>query len=109
MQPKSIILTSRAKLFRSLSCDIRVLSERPITTEEERTLWYAEVQRLRGKLHSKYKEIYDALPHELEHYLGDADIRSKDPGYRIRQEQFVTEFLEFIAAEIRKGRIKENV
>lgn len=105
MQPGQILLTPRAQLFRSLSYDIRVLNQRPIATEEERALWYAEVQQLRAKLYSTYKEIYDALPHELEHYLDDADIRAKDAGYRVRQEKFMVEFLEFISAEIRKGRV----
>lgn len=103
-----ILLTPRAKLFRSLSHDLRVLNQCGIETEEERKLWYLEVQRFREKLRSRYHEIYDELPHELEHYLDDADIRAKDTGYRKRQETFMGEFLSFIAAEIRKGGSEPN-
>ena len=106
MTPEPFILTERAKLFRSLSYDIRVLNQRPIATEAERNLWHIEVQRLREKLRSTYKEISRDLPHELEHYFDDADIRARDAGYRKRQEDFIAWLLELIAAEIRKGRIE---
>ena len=66
------------------------------------------MQALRGKLYSTYKAIHDYLPHELEHYLDDADIRAKGEGYRKKQEAFIGELLEFIADEIRKGKIEEK-
>ena len=100
-----ILLTDRAKLFRSLSYDIRVLNQRPIATEEDRRLWDIEAQHLREKLSSTYREISCDLPHEFEHYLCDCDIRAKDAGYRERQEEFVARLLAFVSAEIKKGRI----
>ena len=51
------------------------------------------MQALRGKLYSTYKAIHDYLPHELEHYLDDADIRAKGEGYRKKQEAFIGELL----------------
>ena len=103
-----ILLTPRAKLFRSLSHDIRVLMNFPITTKKERSKWYDQTKKLREKFHSKYKDIYDDFPHELEHYLDDADIRAIDEGYRIKQQAFIGEFLQVIATEIQKGRIQET-
>ena len=65
----------------------------PITTKEERALWDAEAEKLRDRLYEDYKEVYDYLPHELEHYLVDSDIRAKDPGYFKYQEDILSELL----------------
>ncbi|MBX3737998.1 MAG: hypothetical protein KF715_14980 [Candidatus Didemnitutus sp.] len=83
------------------------MRQRPIETKEGREAWYFEIQQFRVKLGTTYASIYDSLPHELEHYLDDADIRAKDAGYRKKQEEFMDDFLDFISAEIRKEVLKE--
>ena len=65
----------------------------PITTEEERNAWYAVAQKLEETMHLEYSEIYDSLPHEISHYLVDADIRAKDPGYMKYQEGLLADLL----------------
>lgn len=54
------------------------------------------------KLGTTYKELQDSLPHELEHYLDDSDIRAKDPGYRVKQEKFIDTLLDHISTEIQR-------
>jgi hypothetical protein len=64
-----------------------------IASKEERKVWHIEAEKLRRKLSSEYREVYDSLPYELEHYLVDADIRAKDAGYTRYQEQLLAELL----------------
>ncbi len=74
-------------LVRDLCDDLRTLEALPISSNEERAKWYAEASRFRTKLRGEYAPIYDSLPHELEHYLSDADIRAKEPAYAENQKR----------------------
>jgi hypothetical protein len=78
-------------LVKSLAGKLRALRALPIASKEERAVWYSEAERLSRKLRKEYQEIYDSLPHELEHYLVDADIRAKDAGYARYQEELLSE------------------
>ena len=77
----------------ALSKRLRALHAMPISTEEERKTWYAVAQKLEETMHIEYSEIYDSLPHEISHYLVDADIRARDPGYTKYQEGLLAELL----------------
>jgi hypothetical protein len=77
----------------ALSKRLRALRAMPIATEEERKEWYAAAERLEETLHVEFKDIYDSLPHEITHYLVDADIRAKDPGYAKYQESLLADLL----------------
>jgi len=77
----------------ALSKELRALHALPIASEKEREIWYSEAEKLRRKLYEEYKEVYDSLPQELEHYLVDADIRAKDAGYARHQEELLTGLL----------------
>ena len=65
----------------------------PITSEAERRAWAEQAGLLREKLDQEYVEIYSSLPHEIEHYLVDEDIRAKEPGYAKYQEGILAELL----------------
>jgi hypothetical protein len=77
----------------ALSKRLRALHAMPIASKEEREAWYAEARKLEATLHEEYKEIYDSLPHEITHYLVDADIRAKDAGYSKYQEDLLSDLL----------------
>jgi hypothetical protein len=77
----------------ALSKRLRALHAMPINTKEERKAWYAEAGKLEATLHVEYSEIYDSLPHEITHYLVDADIRAKDAGYTKYQEDLLSDLL----------------
>jgi hypothetical protein len=70
-----------------LSEELRVLDALPISTKSERKDWEAARRVFDKKLRTVWSSIYDSLPHELEHYLGDVDIRAKDPVYAQHQRR----------------------
>ena len=74
-------------LVRALCDDLRALEALPIHSKEDRARWYAEASKIQAKLRGEYAAIYDSLPHELEHYLVDADIRAKEPVYAENQKR----------------------
>ena len=61
----------------------------PLVEKKDELRWDDEANKLRTKISSTYKDIAAELPHELEHYFADTDIRLKDQNYRVRQDQFV--------------------
>jgi len=72
-------------LVLELSKELRSLDLLPIATKEERKEWVKARWAFDEKLRTVWSGIYDSLPHELEHYLDDADIRAKEPGYAAQQ------------------------
>ncbi|WP_438481765.1 hypothetical protein [Oleiharenicola lentus] len=77
----------------ALSARLRALHAMPISSKEEVAAWEVEAEKLRERLYEDYKEVYDSLPHEIEHYLVDVDIRAKDPGYAKYQAEQLVELL----------------
>lgn len=65
----------------------------PLKKKEEVESWYAASDAFQKRLRSDWSGIYDSLPHELEHYLVDADIRAKDPGYARYQRDLLASLL----------------
>jgi len=88
----------------ALSEKLRALRAMPIGSKEEQAAWYAEADRLREYLHHECVDVYDSLPHELEHYLVDADIRAKDPGYAQHQENILADLLSPPSEAAQHGR-----
>ena len=76
-----------------LSRELRALDALPISTKEERKVWSDAAGSFEKKLRADWASIYDSLPHELEHYLVDDDIRAKDPGYATYQRKHLAELL----------------
>jgi len=79
-------------LLCNLRRDLHALDAMPLTSKEDLTRWYDAADDFRVKLRHEYAPIYDSLPHELEHYLADADIRAKDPGYADQQKRKLAGF-----------------
>jgi hypothetical protein len=76
-----------------LSRELRALDALPISTKAERIVWSDAARSFLKKLRTDWASIYDSLPYELEHYLVDADIRAKDPGYTTYQRKLLAELL----------------
>ena len=101
-------LTPKAQLYRRFSHLVRSLP--PVEKKEDLDVWYVTAAGLRERLHSDFAELYPELPHEFEHYLDDADIRLKDPGYREHQEETILRpLLQMIQSQIHAGRIAEPI
>lgn len=78
-----------------LSRELRALDALPISTKEERRRWSDAAASFTEKLRTDWAGIYDSLPHELEHYLVDDDIRAKDPTYARYQREQLSALLTF--------------
>jgi hypothetical protein len=80
-------------LVRELKAALRALDALPLTKKEEVESWYAASEVFQKRLRADWSSIYDSIPHELEHYLVDADIRAKDPGYARYQRDLLASLL----------------
>jgi hypothetical protein len=78
---------------RELKTALRALDALPLTNKEEVGAWYAASGAFQKRLRTDWNSIYDSLPHELGHYLSDADIRAKDSAYADYQRKLLTSLL----------------
>jgi|GEM_PF-1765820 len=87
--PKSprVPLDLQNPVVQELSAELQVLDVLPIATKEEREAWESARQSFEKKLRSVWSGVYDSLPHEIEHYLCDVDIRARDAGYARYQRE----------------------
>jgi hypothetical protein len=88
-----MIVNDHADLFRNLGADLRKLLHVAAVTGQDSIEWNNLADQLRVKLRGVYKPIYPQIPHELEHYLDDSDIRRRDDEYRRSQEVMMTSYL----------------
>jgi len=77
----------------ALRKELRALQAMPLSTKAEINAWYEVAIQLTAALPVRYKDIYESLPHEIYHYLADADIRAKDPVYAKYQEDLLSDLL----------------
>jgi hypothetical protein len=85
-------------VVQALSAELRALDALPIATKEEREAWELARESFGKKLRTVWSSVYNSLPHEIEHYLCDVDIRAKDAGYaRYQREKLAC----LLAPEIR--------
>lgn len=63
---------------------LQTLAASPLTNRKELAAWRLEANRLEE---SFTPEQADSMPHFVWHYLGDADIRLRNAGYRADQER----------------------
>ena len=80
----------------SLAAELKALLEMPLNTSSDLDAWDRESDIFRNKLYTKYGTIYDSLPHELEHFLADADIRLKDEEYKKSQNEFILRLIDHL-------------
>ncbi len=63
---------------------LQSLAAQPLTNRKELAAWRLAAGRLEESL---TPEQADAVPHFVWHYLGDADIRLRNAGFRADQER----------------------
>jgi hypothetical protein len=76
-----------------MSVELSALDALPISTKEERLRWEAARRVFDKKLRTVWSSVYDSLPHEIEHYLDDVDIRAKDSAYAKNQREKLSALL----------------
>jgi hypothetical protein len=69
---------------------LRTLAARPLTNRKELAAWRREASRFEESL---TPEQADSMPNFVWHYLGDADIRLRNSGYRADQERRLQQVL----------------
>lgn len=81
---------------------LRVLAMRKIENKQQLADWENEAWQLRSEI-KRNIFLANVLPHQIWHYLDDADIRLKDPRYyKIQQSEILT-----IIDMLESGRIPE--
>ncbi|HTH50105.1 MAG TPA: hypothetical protein VMB21_21510 [Candidatus Limnocylindria bacterium] len=78
-----------AKAF--FAAELQRLMALPLTSEAELTAWYEASAKLETVMEQKFPEL--EFPHEIWHFLSDADIRAKDASYRDRQHRLIAGYI----------------
>lgn len=92
--------SSERQLFISLAADLSGLLGAASTFGQTSTKWQSQADRLRERLDGIYAPIYPRIPHDIEHYLDDSDIRQRDVDYRATQERAVRSYIESWTTEL---------
>ena len=74
-----------------LAAELERLMALPLTTPAEVERWYAEAGLLEDALGHRFNSF--PVEHEVWHFLSDADIRSREVGYRDRQHRLMSEYV----------------
>jgi len=72
---------------------LRKLSQMPLVTRDDLATWTMCAGQLLAELRAMEQSVYDSLPHFIEHYLADADIRLKDSKYCEEQQKQIAEII----------------
>ncbi len=76
---------------RFLVSELERLLSLPLGSEGELEAWYGESERVQKELPERFPDL--DYPHEVWHFLADADIRARDAGYREYQERIIKDFI----------------
>ena len=77
--------------------ELEKLLAMPLNTKQELDAWYSASKHLQDTIRSQYPEVdYEG---ETYHFLVDAEIRQRDPGYRKWQEGEVRHYIEKVRAQ----------
>ena len=82
-----------------LVTELERLLSLPLGSKSELEAWYAESERVQSELTGRYKDL--DYPHEVWHFLADADIRARDAGYRQYQDKIMTDYIRRVRDESR--------
>jgi len=74
-----------------LASELERLRALPLSSKSDAEVWRAEAAALERQLTTRFPDL--EFPHEIWHYLSDADIRAREPEYGAIQEQVVTDYI----------------
>lgn len=90
---------SQIQQLREIANQLRELQHTSPTSVADLASWDASARKFTHELHSKHPDVN--LPAQVMHYLHDADIRAKDPEYRLAQDKV----LDGIIADLEQGMV----
>jgi hypothetical protein len=76
---------------RFLASELERLRALSLSSKADAEVWRAEVAALERQLTTRFPDL--EFPHEIWHYLSDADIRVQEPEYGAMQEQVLTDYI----------------
>ncbi len=76
---------------RFLATGLERLRALPLASKADAKAWLAEAAALERQLTTRFPDL--EFPHEIWHYLSDADIRAREPEYGAMQEQVVIDYI----------------
>jgi len=82
-----------------LVTELERLLSLPFDSKSQVEAWYAESKRVQRELPERFPDL--EYPHEVWHFLADADIRARDAGYRQYQEKMMTDYIRRVRDENR--------
>jgi len=80
-----------------LATQLERLMALPLTTHADVEHWYEESSTVEQTLEQRFPRFEPE--HEVSHFFSDADIRSRDSGYRDRQDRIMSEYVQFLRNE----------
>jgi hypothetical protein len=84
-----------------LVTELERLLSLPLDSKAQIEVWYAESEKVQRELPQRYPDL--EYPHEVWHFLADADIRARDGGYRQYQEKIMTDYIKRARDESREA------
>ena len=79
--------------WKPIAQKLRKLSQMPLVTRDDLASLNICADQLLAELRAMEQSVYDSLPHFIEHYLADADIRLKDCKYCEAQQKQIGEII----------------
>lgn len=84
---------------RFLASELERLRALPLASKADAKVWRAEAAVLEQQLTNRFPDL--EFPHEIWHYLSDADVRAREPEYGAVQEQIVADYITSVRDRIR--------
>jgi hypothetical protein len=72
---------------------IEPITKLPLSTTEDEVAWHAATRAMMERLKARFPDVASVVPHQLYHYVDDADIHRKKPAYRAAQERYIVRFI----------------
>ncbi len=79
-----------------LAAELERLRALPLRSKTDVKSWRVEAAALEKQLTTRFPGL--DFPHEIWHYLADADIRAREPDYGVAQERVVADYIASIRA-----------
>jgi hypothetical protein len=87
---------------RFIADQLEPITQLPLSTAEDEDAWDIATREMMQRLSARFPDVASVVPHELYHYISDADIHRKEPAYRAAQERYILEFIHELRADAQK-------
>lgn len=71
----------------------------PLGSQDEVEEWYETASSAEEFLETHWSDLTVPIPHDIYHFFSDADIRAKESGYRVSQEDEVRRLIALLRSK----------